>query len=319
MSISQRNWKRVQYEKGYPWLFFYARRAWGIGLLVTTIIVGVAGAFYMWYWQSGNDAAPDSIAGYGYAIAGTLCFLLAATLYTARRHSNKRTMGRLNTALNWHVFFAIMGTVFVFMHSFGNFYAKTGTYALYGLVALLVSGFVGRTLDHLVPRLIAGEVDTILTAQGEDRIESISRNLMPGDRNDPRGRQEHAFEADGQGMSTPWDMAYVSLESTSREIAHHHKGGDFTYASQSHKLHDTHDPLRTGMLAHPGELMSQVEDTVVELHLVQGAIRREQFYRYVIRYWRLLHIALALLAVGLIIWHLVYVAQLLIPTVFHRA
>ncbi len=53
--------------------------------------------------------------------------------------------------------------------------------------------------------------------------------------------------------------------------------------------------------------------------VVQGAIRREQFYRYVIRYWRLLHIALALLAVGLIIWHLVYVAQLLIPTVFHRA
>jgi hypothetical protein len=45
---------------------------------------------------------------------------------------------------------------------------------------------------------------------------------------------------------------------------------------------------------------------------VQRAMQREQFYRHIIRYWRLFHISLALLTLGLLTWHLVYAAQLLL-------
>ena len=47
-------------------------------------------------------------------------------------------------------------------------------------------------------------------------------------------------------------------------------------------------------------------------------MRREAFYRSVIRSWRVLHIALALLTLGLTIWHLVYALQLLLPGMLLR-
>jgi hypothetical protein len=51
---------------------------------------------------------------------------------------------------------------------------------------------------------------------------------------------------------------------------------------------------------------------------MQHAMQRELFYRYVIRYWRVFHVSLALLTVGLMLWHIVYALQLLLPTLLHR-
>ncbi len=208
-----------------------------MGLLVTVIVVGAGSSFYIWYCQFGNDRAPDSLAGYSFAIAGTLCTALATTLYAIRRRSQKLTMGQLNAALNWHVFFAVMGIAFLLMHSFGNFHAKTGTYALYGLITLIVSGCVGRVLDRFMPWLIAREVDAMLTVQGDDRIEDIS---------------------------------------------------------------------------HSSTLIIQAKQQVAEIRKGERAMQREQFYRYVIRYWRGFHVGLALLTISLIIWHLIYVGELIL-------
>jgi hypothetical protein len=51
---------------------------------------------------------------------------------------------------------------------------------------------------------------------------------------------------------------------------------------------------------------------------VERAMQREQFYRYIIRYWRRVHIALVVVTLGLTIWHLVYAAELLIPVLLHK-
>src|SRR5438067_269212 len=80
-------------EKGYPWLFFHIRHTWGGGLLVTLVVIAISGAFYLWYSQSGNDTSPDSTAGLGYAVIGTIFFILAALLYSLRRHSRSRFIG----------------------------------------------------------------------------------------------------------------------------------------------------------------------------------------------------------------------------------
>lgn len=210
-----------------------------MGLLVTVIVVGAASTFYIWYYQFGNDRAPDSFVGYSFAVAGTLCTTLATTLYALRRRSQKLTMGQLNTALNWHIFLAVMAIAFLLMHSFGNFHAKTGTYALYSLIALIVSGCVGRVLDRFMPWLIAREVDTMLTIQGDDRLEDIS-------------------------------------------------------------------------------LILQAKQQMAEIRKGKRAMQREQFYRYVIRYWRGFHVGLALLTIGLIIWHLLYVGELMLNAFMHH-
>ncbi|MGI9059571.1 MAG: hypothetical protein ACR2H5_13430 [Ktedonobacteraceae bacterium] len=223
-----------------------------IGLLVTLLVIGTAGSLYFWYTRYGNDLAPDSSVGFGFAIAGTVCFILAAICYTLYRRNQRRVVGQLNRALHWHACFALMGFALLMMHSFGNFNAKTGTYALYGLVTLLVSGFVGRLLDHFLPHLIAREVDRMLTVEGEDRIETMARNM---------GAMVRV------GVPPWWEGT--------REVS-------------------------------------------LQVAEVQQALQRERCYRYILVYWRLLHFCLAVITIGLIIWHLVYVAQLLVPGVLQR-
>lgn len=67
-----------------------------------------------------------------------------------------------------------------------------------------------------------------------------------------------------------------------------------------------------------GLLMSQARQHLAEIRKTAQALQREQFYRYLIHYWRIFHVVLALLTVGLILWHLVYVGQLLMNAYMHR-
>ena len=61
-----------QRETGYPWLFLYVGRTRAIGLIVTLLLIGLGGAFYVWYDQPGNNTAPASMVGLGYAVVGTI-------------------------------------------------------------------------------------------------------------------------------------------------------------------------------------------------------------------------------------------------------
>jgi hypothetical protein len=315
-----------QQQKGYSWLFFHANSSWITGLLTTVVVIGTGGSFYALYFQFGNDFAPDSIVGYVFAIAGLCCTLLATLLYTLRRRSHKLAMGQLNTALNWHVYFAIMGITFLFMHSFGDFNAKTGTYALYSLIALVISGIVGRALDRIVPWLIAREVDNILTTQelGTRFIASQSRNphtqftpirLLPPTHSPPSWPPSTIYNVGAQFIApednigtqfiAPWDMAFIAPGSKPGSIISEEDIRNFM--SNKHEV-----PMQTSMLSH------QARQHIAEIRKGEQALQREQFYRYIIHYWRLLHIALVLLTIGLIIWHLVYVGQLLLNAFTHH-
>jgi hypothetical protein len=309
-------------EKGYPWLFFHPRRSWYTGLTITLIVTGVCGAFYNWYIHSGNDTFPGGTVGLIYAAIGTVFFILAAILYTLRRRSRKRAIGELNAALSWHVFFAIMALLVLFMHALGNFELISGTYALFGMFVLAISGIVGRMLDQLVPRLIAREVDKVLTSRGEDRIETVSQKLQAiviynsqqahNNRADQPNlpatviashklmRKALPRTANEQAIGIPWDLAYTSLEPTQQEL-------------DRDAPHYRLIPDKRSSLARPEALMPGAEEHISDLQDIHVAMLREQFYRRIIRYWRILHILLSFITVGLVIWHIIFALTLLLP------
>jgi hypothetical protein len=319
-------------ETGYNWLFFVGGEAWYMRLLVIFLGVIVGVVFYVWYIQHSNDASPDSIAGYTFAIIGTIFLLLAAVLYSLKRRSHKkRIVGQLHKSLNWHVCFGVLGLVFLFLHSFGNLNPRTGTYALYGMIALAISGVIGRFLDRLIPRLITGEVHKALTVIGDDRIETISQKLQaivvhntqdlhsfavaPAEKSHDASRSlvslsglvssDFSFIQKDQALQTPWDLAYISLEATPQELS-------------LEANHYRFIPDKKSELARPGALMPGAQEHISELQEVEQAMQRELFYRYIIRYWRKFHILLALLTLALTLWHLIYVGQLLLPVLLHR-
>ncbi len=314
-------------ETGYPWLFFNRGRSRAIGLAITIIVCGLSGAFYVWYSQSGYETTPDSWAGLGYAVIGTVFLILAAVLYSIRRHLRQRVVGKLNASLSWHVLLAMMGLVMLFLHAFGHFAPISGTFALYSMIVLVISGFVGRALDHLLPRLIAREVDKVLTLQGDDRIETVSQKLqaivvhnsqenrgitvnsspsvqapIPMRSPTPKGIP---FITNGQEpLGASWDLTYISLEPTQQEL-------------DLNAPHYRFIPDKKSALNRPGAFMPGAEEHLSELEDIQLAMRREQLYRYIIRYWRVLHIFLVFITLGLVTWHLIFVSTLLWPRFIH--
>jgi len=306
-------------ERGYPLLFFYLRSSWGYRLLAALLVCALSGAFYIWYSQSGYDTTPDSWAGLGYATFGTIFLILAAVLYSIRRRLRKRAIGQLNASLHWHVLLAIVGLIVLFMHAFGHFAMISGTFALYSMAALTISGFVGRILDHVMPRLIAREVDKVLTMQGDDGVESTSQKLQAvvvHNTQENRGiivSQSQApipmpgslpFTTNGQSLGTSWDLAYISLEPTQQEL-------------DQNAPHYRFIPDKKSALNRPGALMPGAEEHLLALQDMQLAMRREQFFRYIIRYWRVLHILLAFITIGLVTWHIIFASTILWPRFFH--
>jgi hypothetical protein len=304
-------WRRKPIE-GYNWFFLDLSSAWGISLLFTLVVLALAIGLFILNIYLSDDLAPDSFLGYTYAIVGTLSMFLAVLGYSRYRRSHKRDVGRLNRSLHWHVSFGIIALGLLFLHSFGNFNPRSGTYALYGMVALVISGIIGRFLDRIVPKLIAHDLKSMLAECREGRVEldthatqsTISHNKQESRRFQPQEKVVLSKVAQPtKSVMIPWDLAYVSLEETSQEL-----GQKQAYRSILPDYEGNPDELVTAM---PG-----VEKHSDELPDGQGAFHREEYYLAIIRYWRVGHIVLAFLALGLTLWHLEYVATLLLPMYF---
>jgi hypothetical protein len=310
-------------ETGYPWLFFSGGRKWSVGLLVSLLVSSLGGAFYLWYVHSGNTTEPKGLVGLGYGAIGTIFLVLATSMYSLRRRMRKRALGQLHASLNWHMCFAVIGLAMILMHSFGQFKPISGTFALYGMVALTASGFMGRILDRLMSRLIAGEVAKVHTIQGEDRIASISQRVraivlhhaqeelpvltVQAPDISPLAERAPGSKHDGAVANspyTPWDVAYFSLEPMHQRLEQ--------VASPYHLI-----PSKKSALKRPDLLLPVAQEDISSLQEVQRAMQRERLYRSVIRYWRVFHFSLVLLAIGLVTWHLIFAAQLLLPTILH--
>jgi hypothetical protein len=293
----------------YSWFFLDLSSAWAVSFLLTLTLIGSSIVVFVLYGHLSNDATPDSFAGYTYAIVGTLFMLLAAVAYTRRRRSRKRGVGQLNGSLHWHISFGMIAIVLLLLHSFGNFNPRTGTYALYGMIALIISGIIGRVLDRIVPKLIAHEVRHALTEQGEDLIELHTRNIqsivsynkqkLRSLKPQKNGKQPIAIQAN-KPLTTTWDLAYITLEETPQEL-------------RQNETHFRLVPDRRSELDKPETLMPGVQAHLTELHGVQKALQREEFYRTITRYWRVGHVLLVFLTIGLTLWHLEYAATLLLP------
>jgi hypothetical protein len=321
---------KAEGERGYPLFFFNGSPVRIISTLVALLIIALSVAGYVWYNRMGFDPTPDSTAGYIFAYIGTGFFILAVVSYSIYRRSRRRGVGTLNGALQWHIAFAVIAIFILFLHSFGNFNPRTGTYALYSMIALVISGFIGRGFDHFMSRAIAQEASKALTEQGEDRIESITQQLQstvvyntqeelrgfaaaPGGVQAASGGKQNAALAEpallnGSGspatLQTSWDLAYISLEETPQELS---RDPQYRFV-----------PDRKSTLSRPGALIPGAQEHIVSLQIVEQALAREQFYRYIIRYWRVFHVLLALVTVGLTLWHLEYALSLLIPVWLHQ-
>ena len=316
--------RKMSDEKGYPWIFWDMGRPWTRTWLTALLIIVISILVFIVYGHFSKDISPDSPAGYTYAIVGTVFMLLATFSYSRTRRSRQRKIGQLNQSLNWHICFGVIAIVTLCLHSFGNLNPRTGTYALYGFIALIISGFIGRMIDRIAPRQVTKQVRKALTEYGDDRMETISRNVQEivaynaqdlGTYNGRAAGKKRTPQSDlvapnpsslgGSSLPSSWDIAYISLEETPQEVSR---------SSPQYRF----IPDRKSNLSTPESLMPGYSEQIEELHQVQQALQQEQFYRALVRYWRIFHVLLVFVTIGLTIWHLVYAGQLLVPVLLHH-
>ncbi|HUY76504.1 MAG TPA: hypothetical protein VMV29_07010 [Ktedonobacterales bacterium] len=288
---------------GYPLVGASASRA-ERGAYLGALVAGIVLVYvYRLYTQTG-DVAPDSLWGYVFAISGTALLLLVGVGYSVRKRRARHARVRLHTMLAWHVVGALLGVALIFMHSAGNFNPRTGTYALYGLIAATLSGVIGRLFDRVCPRLAAAAAAQALTADGVDRLVALQQQLTDAQvygatqrRVAPRRRQTDA----------PWDLAYYDLDADGGAIsALLDQDGPAAYAIQTQRAMSA---ATTRLPPKPPSLQPRLLRPATGAGDVAG---REQVFIGMIRAWRRLHVVLCVVALGLLIWHISYAVMLLI-------
>ena len=274
----------------YPWLGGPLSRAQAWSALATVALGAGVAALFLRYLR-GGDVSPDSAYRYGFALAGTLVLLVVGAGYLVRKRWAHHGRGRLHTWMAWHISGACLGVVLIFMHAAGNFHPRTGTYALYGLIALLVSGFVGRTLDRICPRLAARAATRALNATGEERLDELEWRVSslhravsaPTPTAAPPGMAVHGL---------PWDVAYFDLDP------------DVDAIPRLVSDLPTSRPPRAPSMPMPREVRRQAAS-------LRATMGREDFYLSLVRVWRRLHLLLSLMFVALLLWHIEFALTLL--------
>lgn len=110
---------------------------------------------------------PAGSRGLVFGVVGT-AMMLAMHLYTLRkRFTWARRLGSTQFWLNWHIFFGIMGPLFILLHTSFKFNGIVAV-SFWSMVAVALSGFVGRYLYQQIPRNIRGE---------QKSLEELNRDL----------------------------------------------------------------------------------------------------------------------------------------------
>lgn len=275
------------------------------GLVGIALLVG-----YLAYLRGSSDASPDSPLGIAYAVGGTFLFLLVGVGYVVRKRLRKHAGGMLQTALSWHIVGGVLALALILMHAAGNFHPRSGTYALYGLIAVVVSGLIGRAIDRWCPRVAA--LASLRAVRTEDAMRKQLRLRKRADILSASSSHHRRFETPpARQRSAPppsawqeaqWDLAYYDLPSDAQSLP-----PALTAKQRAAESHATPAPRPEPV----APILTEADRAHASADILR-AMERMRLAVAAVRIWRRLHQALCVLTVGLLIWHLVFAATLVL-------
>ena len=156
-----------------------------IVLLVLAAIVNKGYAYYntsleeRYFHPDNSNLKPSGFLGHGMGILGSLLMILGVSLYMVRkRYRIFSRLGILKHWLEFHIFLCTLGPILVLFHTtfkFGGIVAIS----FWSMVAVFLSGIVGRFIYIQIPRTIEGrelslnEIKDMKGDIGEKLINSI--------------------------------------------------------------------------------------------------------------------------------------------------
>ena len=99
---------------------------------------------------------PSGAFGHGLGIIGTLLILFGVSIYIARkRYKFMSKLIRLKYLLEFHIFLCVLGPIMILFHTAFKFGGIVSV-AFWSMVAVVLSGVIGRFIYIQIPRTIEG-------------------------------------------------------------------------------------------------------------------------------------------------------------------
>ncbi len=125
---------------------------------------------------------PSGLWGHGFGIIGSLMMIVGVAIYMIRKRTKFMNFGFLKHWLEFHIFLCTVGPILVLYHTafkFGGIVAVS----FWSMVAVVLSGVVGRFLYVQIPHTIQGKVLSIkeLDTMSEDLTNKLRLDYKVGD------------------------------------------------------------------------------------------------------------------------------------------
>jgi hypothetical protein len=238
-------------------------------------------------------------------VAFVLVLLVAG--YTMRRRFMRNLPGKVQDWLWLHIWFGVISVLIAFMHN--NFQGIThdfsflarrfteaayGTTALYALLALVVTGIIGRLLDLWQARVIAAEADRNgvgITRSVEERLFDLSLTIerLSAGKSDPFKQFCEQRLLRGKGLV--FTLQYWWKQRNLRTIL------ASIWAQPPDNVALSRLPPREA------KDFNRAGAVLAEHAMLARSLRRQQLAQMIISVWRYIHIPLACAATAIIGYH----------------
>ncbi len=225
---------------------------------------------------------PSGPLGHGLGIIGTLLILFGVSSYMIRKRVRRFSrVGRLKYWLEFHIFLCSLGPLLVLFHTAFKFGGLVSI-AFWSMVAVVLSGVIGRFIYIQIPRSIEGRALTLKELEGmKSDIDKILRSAYELNQEDFMALVESTTpRKEGEGLVT-W-MLRKSLE-------------DRRNIQRARKM-----LLANNMTE---ENVQKVVKILRQRITLENRIANLQTMHRLFRYWHVAHLPFALIMLVIVIIH----------------
>lgn len=212
---------------------------------------------------------PSGAYGHGLGIIGTLMILFGVSIYIARKRYNFLSKQiRLKYLLEFHIFLCTLGPILVLFHTAFKF-GGIVSIAFWSMVAVVLSGVIGRFIYNQIPRTIEGR--------------ELTLNEVKGLKTDLAVALEEHFEIDDNTK-----QMIVSLANSEASSSKNTKALRKLLVNKNFTKEDSNYILKL------------VKDDAS----LSGKIARLQMMQKLFKYWHVAHMPFALIMLVIVIIHI---------------
>jgi len=227
---------------------------------------------------------PSGAWGHGLGIAGSLFMIIGVSLYMARkRFKPLLRMGKLKHWLEFHIFLCTLGPILVLFHTsfkFGGIVAIS----FWSMVAVFLSGIIGRFIYIQIPRTIEGR--------------ELTLNEVKGLRGDIGEIISNIYQLDEQSQK-------IILESTKRTENSNQSNFLSKYVKQYFENRKSIRKIKT--VLNKNNLSRTEKKHVIKLVkneiILNRRIERLQSMQNLFKYWHVAHLPFALVMLVIMVIH----------------